>query len=35
MEFRLYGGEDDAPVEGMTTFKYLGLLLEQTENDWP
>ena len=35
MEFRMYGGEGDAMVEGVETFKYLGRPLDQTYNNLP
>ena len=35
MEFRLYGREGDALVEGMENFKYLGRPLDQTYDGWP
>ena len=34
MEFGLYGREGGALVEGVTTFNYLGLTLDQTDDDW-
>ena len=33
-DFSLYGREGDALVEGVTQFKYLGHLLDQTDYDW-
>ena len=35
MEFSLYGREGDKMVEGVTTFKYLGHPLDQTDDDCP
>ena len=35
MEFNLDGEEGDERVENVTTFLYLGLPLEQTDDDWP
>ena len=35
MEFILEGGEVDERVEGVATFRYLGRLLYQTDDDWP
>ena len=35
MEFRFYRREGDALVELVANFKYLGRLLDQTDDDWP
>ena len=35
MEISLYGVEGGAMVEGLETFNYLGLPLDQTDDDWP
>ena len=35
MEFSIYGEEGDERVENVTTFRYLGRLLDQTDDDWP
>ena len=35
MEFSLYVREGSALVEGVTTFKYLGQPLDQTDDNWP
>ena len=35
MEFILYRREGDMLVEGVANFKYLGIPLYQTDNDWP
>ena len=34
MEFNLDGEEGDERVENVTTFRYLGQPLEQTDDDW-
>ena len=34
IEFRLYGMEGGVMVEVLAHFKYLGLSLDQTEDDW-
>ena len=34
MEFSLYREEGGDTVEGVTTFKYLGQTLDQTDDDW-
>ena len=35
MEFSLEGGEGDERLENVTTVRYLGRLLDQTDDDWP
>ena len=35
MDFSLYGIEVDELVEGVTQFKYLGIPLDQSDNDCP
>ena len=35
MEFRLYRKDGGKLFEVMANFKYLGRLLDETENDWP
>ena len=35
MEFSLYGRYGGAMEDGVTTFKYLGRLLDQTYYEWP
>ena len=35
MEFNLDGEEGDERVENVPTFRYLGLPLDQTDDDWP
>ena len=35
MEFSLYGEEGDKMVEGVENFKYLGIFLDQRDDDWP
>ena len=34
MEFSLEGGEYDDRVENVTTLRYLGSPLDQTDDDW-
>ena len=33
MKFRLYNREDEPLIEGVTQFKYLGRMMEETESD--
>ena len=35
MEFSMEGEEGDEMVEDMEMFKYLGINLYQTDDDWP